>query len=236
MEMPNPTENEFGVDPYREVSKLRLAVASLLYKAKITMTSFLIKALLRRALGRAAVRVWLVFVGVPVCALWNAIVAWLVIRQARIRAIGASAANIYIGLLFESVPADKRYADEVAVVLWAAVASCVVRSHEMHPNHLALLTELQRRVPRPDADISDSAAFVSALGQLNDHERTLALGLLSVAAILDGRLARDERKLLREAIDAAERSLELSRIEELRKSFVAGRPVDSQLLRAAAGA
>ena len=50
------------------------------------------------------------------------------------------------------------------------------------------------------------------------------------------RLARDERKLLSEAFDAADRSLELSRIEELRKSFVAGRPVDSQLLRAAAGA
>src|SRR5262249_46229550 len=52
LELPNPTASVFGVNPHREASRLRLLVASLVYKLKISVTNFLMKALVRRALGR----------------------------------------------------------------------------------------------------------------------------------------------------------------------------------------
>lgn len=69
LELPNPPHRAFGVDPRRELSRTRLILVTLLYKAKIGLTNFLLKAVLRRAIGRAAVRAWLVFVAVPVSTL-----------------------------------------------------------------------------------------------------------------------------------------------------------------------
>ena len=230
LEMPTPPGNEFEVDPHREVSKLRLLVASLLYKAKISVTSFLLKALLRRALGRAALRVWLVFVGVPVCAVWNAIVAFLVIRQARLRAMGPSAAKAYLDVIF-AMSGQQPTSAETAAVLWLAVGTSVVRTHELHANHLALMRELHRRVPRPeDVDVNDSAAFLRRLKALDETSCTQALALLSVAAVVDGRVTRDERRLLAEAHAAAGRQFDIAAVRRLRRCFTAGREVDDKLL------
>src|SRR5262249_35162317 len=65
LELPNPVASLFGVNPRRESSRLRLVVASIAYKAKVSITNFVMKAIVRRALGRAMVRSWLPFVAVP---------------------------------------------------------------------------------------------------------------------------------------------------------------------------
>src|SRR5262249_51234454 len=85
LELPNPTAAVFGVDPRREASKLGLFFASIVYKLKISVSNFVMKALVRRAFARAFVRAWLPLVSVPVTAAWNGIVAWLILREARVR-------------------------------------------------------------------------------------------------------------------------------------------------------
>ncbi|MEZ4248654.1 MAG: hypothetical protein R3B99_10480 [Polyangiales bacterium] len=85
LELPNP-RTAHGIDAHREASKLWLASVGLLYKAKVGLTAFLAKALIRRAAGRSLLRAWLVWVAVPVTAFWDAVVAWRVIREAASRA------------------------------------------------------------------------------------------------------------------------------------------------------
>src|SRR5207249_1674991 len=48
LEMPNPTRPVLGVDPRREASRWRLLAGTLAYKAKVSMTNFFAKLLLRR--------------------------------------------------------------------------------------------------------------------------------------------------------------------------------------------
>jgi hypothetical protein len=102
LELPNPIQNLFGVNPRREASRLRLIVASLVYKAKISVTNFLVKMLVRRTVGRAFVRSWLPFVAVPLTAAWNGVVCRLIIREARIRAMGPSAAKEMLDVILEA--------------------------------------------------------------------------------------------------------------------------------------
>lgn len=71
LELPNPPEPTLGVDPHREAKGWQLAVASFLYKAKISVTNFLFKALVERALGRFATRGLLAFTAIPINAAWN---------------------------------------------------------------------------------------------------------------------------------------------------------------------
>lgn len=230
LELPNPLETSYRIDPHREVSRVRLVLATLLYKAKVGLTSFLLKLLLRRLVSRAAVRVWLVFVSVPVSAVWNAIVAFRVIREARVRAMGPSAALHLSGRLFATSSALSAAGRTAA---WRAVGASVVSSFDLHPNHHALLDAVGQRLGDPgELDLGDRRAFLADLGALPEDEQRLAVSLLGVAAILDGRLSRRERALFCDARAAMGLAPSVAPLVELKRAFIHGRPLTDELLGA----
>ena len=240
LELPNPTASMFGVDPRREASKLRLLLASIVYKLKISVTNFLVKALVRRMLGRAFVRGWLPFVAVPITAAWNALICWLIIREARIRAMGPSAAREMIDIVFRDATSLSSAAKSAVL---RAVASSIVRTEDLHPNLAALLHEVARLVS-PDAsranprapleaedkagDIDDSRAFLECLSRLDRSEQTVVRRVLAVASIIDGRLTRAEKRLLVEARTVCGLTKDLTQVEKLRRAFMNGDPIDPQ--------
>lgn len=203
LEVPNPARRLFGVDPRRHVSKWRLLLATLVYKAKIGATNIALKFLVRRALTRAALRAWVPMIAVPVTAIWNGVVSWLVLREARLRAMGPSAARALAAGVLDG--AGLSVDGRVAAV--RAVAAAVVRTGDLHPNLQWLLVEVTRRCGEP-ADADDVTAFLASLPALPDADRDVVRRLLVAAAIVDGRLTRAERRLLAEAgadLEAAER-------------------------------
>lgn len=233
LELPNPPQAVLGVDPHREASKLQLLFASVVYKLKISVTNFLFKALLQRALGRFATRYVLAFTAIPINALWNAAVCWSVLREARIRVMGPSAALEMVHAVLEQEPAPS---PQLAAVLHQAVGSCIVRTQQLHSNHVAMLQAVRGRLGQPPAGLrlDDSRAFLSALAQLSAEERPAALRILAASAILDGRLTRAERRLLSEAYAVAGVASGLAHVERLRRAFVAGDAIPrDELLRAA---
>lgn len=229
---PNAAAQSFGVNPWREASRPRLLVASVVYKLKVSVTNFAIKALVRRMLGRAFVRAWLPFVAVPITALWNAWVCWLIMREARIVAMGPSAARELVGVVLAS---DDALAHDVKQAVLRAVASAIVRTENPHPNLLALLGVVEERLGVFGADVDrldDTHVFLDALGRLEAPARTLVLRVLVLASILDGRLSKRERILLGEAASVCGRPLDLGRVEALRRTFMAGDALDPAALLA----
>lgn len=219
LEMPNPPRDERGVDPQRESSRMTLLAVSVLYKAKVGLTSFLLKALVRRALGRAAIRVWLTFVSVPVSAFWNGVVAYRVLREARVRTMGPS----FVRERLESLLGELEPEGAEAEGLLRAVASAIVRTHDLHPNLLALYDAVRSRL-RVEAvvDLDDTSRFLHELGALPPVSQERVLALLDVAAVCDGRLTRAEKRLLREGRVACGRAPDVSSAKAARRSFVRG--------------
>jgi hypothetical protein len=233
LELPNPPDKTYGIDPYREVNKLQLAVASLIYKLKISITNLLAKVFLRRLMGRSAFRVYLEFVGVPVYAFWNGLVAFLIVREARLRAIGRSAARVFAEHIFGDHDIDA--SEKLAA--WSAVASAVVRTHDVHPNLQAMLDELARRFgpASEDQGIDDTRLFQTRLAALSEASQDRLLAWLSVAAVLDGKVTRAERLLLDAAYGACGRTRPARATAQLRRTFVGGAPVSADLIRTLAG-
>lgn len=233
LELPNAPDATFGVNPHREASRFQLATASLVYKLKVSVTNFMFKALIERALGRLATRTLLAFTAIPINAIWNALVCWFVLREARIRVMGPSAASQMLDVIFRSEAAPS---EALITALHRALGAAVVRTSELHPNHLALMHALRTRVgePRSGVEVDDSHAFLASLTELTLLERRTVLRLLAVAAILDGRLVKRERRLLAEAYAAAAITPAMDHVERLRRAFVAGDPIpDDELLLAA---
>jgi hypothetical protein len=233
LELPNPIHHLFGVNPQREASRLRLFIASIVYKAKISVTNFMMKMLVRRAIGRAAVRSWLPFVAVPFTAAWNGIVCRLIIREARIRAMGPSAAKEMIDVI---LTAHGRDLGELArQCLVRAVASSIVRTEDLHPNLVALFREAAARAKADiPVDVDDTRVFLTQLADLGPNEQTCILRVLAVASIIDGRLTRNEKRLLTEARRVCGRDADLDAIRGLRRAFVEGDPLDPAQITALA--
>ncbi|HEY3254501.1 MAG TPA: hypothetical protein VGJ91_11145 [Polyangiaceae bacterium] len=232
-ELPNPPDVTFGVNPHREASRFTLATASLVYKLKISVTNFVFKALVERAVGRLATRSLLAFTAIPINAIWNALVCWFVLREARIRVMGPSAANEMLNVIFEGESAPS---PALLLALHQALGAAVVRTSELHPNHISLMRELRQRFGEPQAgvEVDDTHAFLRSLSELAPAERRTALRVLTVAAILDGRLVKRERRLLLEAYQAASITPALDHVELLRRAFVSGDPILGTEILAAA--
>jgi hypothetical protein len=230
LELPNSADASLGVNPSREASKLQLAVASLVYKLKISASNFVFKALVTRAFGRFLARSLLAFTAIPINAAWNALVCWSVLREARIRVMGPSAAIELVDAAFEG---EAPPSAALVSVVHQALGSAVVRTTEFHPNHVALILTVRARfgAPPPGLVLDDPEQFLAALSALELGERTIALRLLAIAAVLDGRLVRREKKLLALAYRRARIEARLERVEGLRRAFVAGDVVVRGVLR-----
>ena len=224
LELPNSRKPLLGVDPMREASKLRLTLASLAYKLKVGVSKFFFKAVVRRMLVRAALRIWAPLVAIPVTAVWCAAIVWLVIREARVRALGASAVREMSDAVFEGAP-DLSPEGRLAVV--RAVAACIVRSRDLHPNLVHLLRETKLHVePLPPGALDEPEVFLAELPRLPRAEQDLALRVLGIAAVLDGRFTRAEAKLFRAAQAAAGRTPDTAAVAQLRRAFVSGHPIE----------
>jgi hypothetical protein len=233
LELPNPPEPVMGVNPHREATRLELLFASAIYKLKISVTNFVFKQVVAGVVPRVASRYLLAFTAIPINGLWNALVCWSVLREARIRVMGPSAA---VEMLDGVLAGEPTPSPALTEALHRAVASCVVRTRELHPNHIAALRALRERLGSPPAHavLDDSAAFLKALPTLPEPERRVALRVLAVAAILDGRLVRSERRLLVEAFAAAGLPNGLEQVRRLRRAFVAGDVIDREELHSIA--
>jgi hypothetical protein len=231
LELPNPPEPRAGIDPRREASALFVLVASLLYKAKIALTTFVTKALVRSVLGRAAARVLLELVSVPVTAAWNAVVCHAVLTEAKLRILGPSAVVELLTMASASAAVTERGWQTA----YRAAASAVVRTRDFHPNHLAVVRELAERISMdqvPQAD--DTSRFLHELQQLGETDQRFVLQVLVTAAVLDGRVSGRERQLLRQAMAACGRPLNWPAVRASLRGFRAGRPVMGAI-EAAAG-
>lgn len=229
LELPNPPDKMFGVDPRRELSRLRLIVVTVFYKAKISLTNFIIKAAVRRMLGRAGARAWLHYVGVPVTALWNSTVSWTVMRQARIRVMGPSAALEYSAAILDNEPPLSEAGQLVAL---QAVGCTIVSAKDMHPNLRALLSHLHKRFDEPASErLDDRATFLLELGPLPPNEQRIALRFLCVAVIIDGRITWAERRLVRTALAACGYDESTQILNQLRRQFLRGDSNQTELLQ-----
>lgn len=221
-ELPGTRQNDY-VTSGAEISKGMLFLVTVLYKLKVTLTAFIAKALFKRMAGRLAARAWLEFLGIPIYFFWDAFVAKMVIREARIRAMGPSAAREIMDQLLADHP-DLSPSGKQAAFL--AIGATIARNTTLHPNLNYLLNELiARQGPPAKIDIGNSEKFLSILPQLTQKEQGFVMAILEVAAILDGRISRWEMALVYRAQAVCNHSHSMARCQKMRSAFRAGRHV-----------
>jgi len=229
LELPNPPQNPFGIDPYREISKWRLVLATIFYKLKISLTNFILRIVVRRIGGRTIIKAYLTFTDVFVTGAWDAWVAWRMVRQARIRALGPSAGET---LIRDILRGEGKVRREVLFAMQRAVASTIVRDRDVHPNLLALMRSISRRVGHVKVpDLDDTKAFLTALDALTRHECDMVLEVLVLSSFPDGHVSRAEVELLTTILERQERALDVKALKGVCRRFVNGDNISRKMLQ-----
>jgi hypothetical protein len=137
--------------------------------------------------------------------------------------MGPSASKELVGAIFEQ---GIEPSEEGKIMLVRAVASSIVRTEDFHPNLMELLSEVLSRVGLSAAQsaqgIDDSRAFLDLLPSLCKDEQQMALQLLTVAALIDGRFTAAEKRLLADAYRICGRKADIRAAQRLRRAFVSG--------------
>jgi len=220
LDLPDPREPIYGIDPFQRVPRWRLWAHAVMYRLKIGATSFIVRVMLRRVLARAAVRALIPLVAIVVYAIWNAVIIAWIMRGSRVRAAGPVA----IEELAESVRGKLDGLDEhTRRLMLEAVAEVIIRSENDHPNFVLLLGRLfQEFEIEPGSLTVDWAAHRADLGKLKPAEQELLLMLVNITALLDGRLRRKQRRFLEEVHTACGRRFEPGELDETYAEFFEG--------------
>jgi hypothetical protein len=220
LDIPNPHNRFYGIDPYARVPRWQLRLYSIAYRAKVGVTSILLRLLLRRVLVRTALRFAIPFIAIPVYAVWNALIVHWVLREARSRAAGPVA----IAQLEERIESLRgRMGERERHLLVALVGEAMVATRDAHPNYLLLLTRMARAL---DLDVErvdvDWDACRRELAELDGPVQDLALRVLTVAVVLAGPPRRRQWKLVRDAWRACGRALDRDDLKRVYRAFIDG--------------
>lgn len=217
LEMPNPRRRVHGIDPYAHVSRRKLLVWNLLYRAKVGATSLALRVLLRRILARAFLRGFVPLLAAPLYAAWNAFVLWRVMEEARLRALGPFAVR-------QVAKRAKRGGEGEAwhQALWRGAAETVRRAGDAHPNLVLLLSALRQG---READPPWRGARAE-LAELDPGERRRLIGVLAPASVLAGPPASAQLALLAEMHEAAGTRFDPRALAALRRRLFDGLPLD----------
>jgi hypothetical protein len=220
LEFPSPRNAIFGIDPYARVPNWRLTAQAILYKAKVGVSAFVVRILARRVLGRMILRGLIPLLTVPLYAIWNAIITWRVMREAKIRAFGPFQVEQLIGRLSAD---DRRVRPEVGTLILHGAGEAMVRGGDAHPNSAYLLSRLMEELGREHATIRlDWPRQREVLETLDARERTLVLDVLTLACLFGSKVRKGHKEFLAEAHEAGGLGLQAESLKQLRRKLVQG--------------
>ena len=222
LEVPDPIIHYLGIDPLKHLSKSKLFLVAFLYKAKVILSSLVVKFLLIRIFGKGAVRTAFSWVAIPITGIWDGFTLYKVAREARLRLFGNKlAAHIVNDILTdEMIEQLSTNAREGSI---RAVSTMMVLSQNYHPNMLVLLIRLCDTFKiDDDCEYDNWEDFLVLLDEASTSERYFMLDLLSVSAAFDGHLSQLERHHLPEAFKELT-NVYMERTENLKNMLLQGR-------------
>ena len=197
LELEDPSIEYLGIDPQKYVSKKWLIIRAILYKAKIALTSFTIRFLLRKIAMRYGVRVGFIWVAIPVTAIWDAIVMHRVIKDAKLRLFGYHLSK-YISQEIITDRVLQTYSPSVKEGCIRAISTIMVLSKNYHPNSIMLLIRLNQNLAiKEEKDYDNLDEFLEYLNSTTLREKHLLRSLAGISAIFDAKLNRGERNALK---------------------------------------
>ncbi|MBA2778923.1 LBF_2804 family protein [Billgrantia kenyensis] len=225
LEFPSPRHRIYGIDPYARMSRWKINAIEIMYRMKVGVSSFLIRVLLRRVLGRVALRGVLPLLMGPLYAAWNAIITWRILVKAREQALGPFAIEGMVRQLRHD-PLSERGQH----VMLHTVGAMIMANQDAHPNHVYLLSRLIDAFEWKEKRIQvDWPQQRFTLNRLERGEKHRVLELQLAIAVLAGYPRGKRKRFLEELYEACNIPYPHMKARAWRQRFMDGQPLDGHV-------
>ncbi|WP_043526401.1 LBF_2804 family protein [Litchfieldella xinjiangensis] len=224
LEFPSPRQHIYGIDPFAYVSTWKLSLQAVLYRMKVGVSSFLLRVVLRRVLGRAALRGLVPLITGPLYAVWNGVITRKMLKEAHEAALGPFAIHTLVEQLESARETLGKRSQEIVL---QGVGEIVMQNAQAHPNHVLLLYHLLEAFGRDDDEIqAEWTQHTARLGTLGGAEKSLVLHVLDMACVMAGPLNRRKRTFLKQVHAMCDAQYDVTRLKAMRSKMLAGQRIE----------
>jgi hypothetical protein len=216
------TLQKFGIDPYQGLKTTHIWLFNLLMALRATLSNMLVKILVRRFLGRYAVREVLDLLGIPIFAFWNMMATHTILREARVMIMGQNLIDSFIPSFKETALKIKDL-PETKSLIYDTLQFIAVSKRDYHANHAYLTPKVLTIFEIPiETQHPIPSDYAQRLANTDPTLKQFCQFLIIMGLLLDGQISlRERQRVQKEGI----LDLSISDLVALKNDFLEGRGI-----------
>lgn len=212
-----------GINPYHGLSKWGVFVFQLLLRLKATASNLLFKMIVRKGLGRYALRLMVDLVGIPVYAFWNVWGSRKVINEARLRVMAPPLVMRFSKKMYGIYKDD----EDFNKCLYDTLQQIAITKRAFHDNHFLLATTLLTEFDIPTVEnLAYNKKYFEQIQALNQRTRDGIVHLLVFGMVMDGSLSPREKNLIEKLGEKGMMPYPESQIIQWKSDFFEGKGLE----------
>lgn len=226
LERDDKSSATYGLNPLQGASRWTLLIFLIISRLKATISNYVAKIILKRILGRYALREIIDMVGIPVFAFWNAYASWVVIHETKVRIM---APNL-IRQLCRNLHNKYKNRPEFSEYIYDTLQYIAMSKRRYHHNHFLLAKNIlfTFTIPVKEAhSVGDD--YFQRIKEADPEIQEGIIQLLLLGFIIDGNLSTKEKEALVKLHDQGIIPYHVATVKTWIRSFVKGKGLDELL-------
>jgi hypothetical protein len=215
LEMPAKHMQLLDINPYVGLTRFSYYLLIVGAKLKATLSNVLMKFLVRRLLGRYALRIVTDLMGIPIFAFWNAWASKKVMKEAQVRIVSTVATEDFL------TGFSKVELESVKDKLTKLVHFIAQQKRQYNFALYSFMKGILNHLPELDLKYSQEVKLEELFDE-NQEQNRLISRLLIFGMIVDGTLSVKERLAIRKIVKEEWFPLTMDEIEDVLKGYVNG--------------
>lgn len=216
-------QSELGINPYYGMPRIYILLITVFNLIKATLTNALMKLLVRRLLGRYALRLFVDLLGIPIYAFWNAWAANRVYQEAKSRVLAPPNIQILLNHLVKTQKDNPEFRNEIYHIL----DYLAIMKRAFHDNHYLLskftLAEFEIDV---DPNHVHDENFLKRIEKGSELTKKGFSQLVLFGMMIEGRLSSAEKRKLRKMREAGIFLYSYEEAQKATKEYYEGKGIE----------
>jgi hypothetical protein len=219
------TLKSFGIDPYQGMKISQVWMINLFIALKATLSNMMVKILVRRVLGRYAVREVLDLLGIPIFAFWNIMATRNILREARVMIMGQNLID-FIAPTFEKIALKIKDIPETKSLIYDTLQFIAVSKRDYHANHSYLTAKILTifDIPIEEKHLITND-YAEHLATANPKLKRFCQLLIIIGLLLDGQISWREQQRISTFHKNGIIELSVNELITLKNDFLEGRGI-----------
>lgn len=206
---------QFGLNPYLNMSKGLLWLILIVNRIKATLSNIVAKLIIKRVLGRYAVRQITDLAGIPIFAFWNAWASARVIAEAKFRIMAPMALQNVLTQLKETNL-------DLSVYLFPALQFAIAQKRKYNYAQYYWVNMLHQNFRFDDTRGYSFEAFNNKLKTASPEIKEAVSKIIVCAIVVDGKLSNREKNAVKKLYAEGWFLYDLNQIASISRSFNQG--------------